>query len=181
MLERKMEYCETLALSKLLRTVVNCRNFSTLLFAHIFLILQPLPADTQETRVFPRLFNAAQDKPVVTIPSGSTCGLQQRNAYCKSSIYQDSIQNCRQAFCEQECPRRTSLPNPTDLLVATGMGICVTEDAINRRPGSSGESYAVTFSTGFLCYLTSVNTPSLGQNGAFTLTFWIWMDSQNAG
>ena len=134
----------------------------------------------QKARDFPVLFNTAKDKPVSTIPAASTCGAYIQNAYCKSTIFANSIYECRQDYCVQDCPRRTKLPVYSDLLLANGFGLCVTHDAVNLRPGAAG-GYSAVFHNKTKCYLQVISPPNLGANGAFTLTFWMWQENNNVG
>ena len=134
----------------------------------------------QNLRPFPPLFNVARQKTVFTEPAQSTCGTPVRNAYCRSSSFVDSIRNCRQDFCVHDCPGRTSLPQAIYLLAASGYGSCVTADTENVRPDSPLNSYAAVFS-GSPCFLTTLSTPSLGNNGAFTLTLWMWQQRETSG
>ena len=137
--------------------------------------------DGQTLRKFPGLFNAANQRPLQTLPVQSTCGIPTRNAYCKSSTYSSSIRDCLQNFCVQDCPQRTTSPSYVQMLAARGYGSCVQTDAINRRPGSGRNEYSALFSVGAQCNLTPYNTPNLGSNGAFTITVWIWRNEDKLG
>ena len=142
-------------------------------------------AHCQELRSFPPLFNTAKNKDLSTVPSQTTCGYPERSAYCKSATFADSVSQCRQDYCDQSCPHdlRDTLPEYRDLLEATGYGACVIRDGVNVRPGPSSTSdYSAAFlSQGSLCFVTPTTNPNVGDNGAFTLTFWIWQDQQNSG
>ena len=151
----------------------------TTVFLHISLFTVII--DGQNLRKFPGLFNAAKQRPLRTLPAQSTCGIPTRNAYCKSATYSSSIRDCLQDFCVQDCPQRTTLPSYVEMLAARGYGSCVQTDSINRRPGSAMNKYSALFSVGTQCYLTPYNTPNLGTNGAFTITFWIWQEKDNLG
>ena len=141
------------------------------------------PARAQTLRRFPPLLNVARRRPLTTTPSQGTCGVPVRSAHCRSSLYSSSVRDCRQDFCVTECPRRFTQPAYSSLLAARGYGGgCVTTDNVNRRPSSpaSGDP-SVLFSAGTQCYLTPLVSPTLGANGAFTLTFWIYPAAPNLG
>lgn len=146
----------------------------------------PSPPPQTIPRTFPSLFNVAKDRPIQTVPADSTCGVPARNAYCISTTSPSSYQQCIQGFCEQTCPGRTALPNFANLLIATSRGFstCIEADTINVRPGSdvTRGDYATAFTTsGPLCFLSSDLTPTVGSDGAFTLTAWIWLDQISQG
>ncbi|XP_013386515.1 usherin-like [Lingula anatina] len=150
----------------------------------IFLFSRPYLIESQTYRDFPKLFNAAQFKPISTTPSGSTCGIPSRSAYCKSSVYESSLSRCFQDLCEQDCPRRTSLPSYSNLLLASNFGDCVHRDTVNVRPGNSSEDFSSVFNNGPRCYLTPLQTSELGtEDGVrmFTLAVWIWQETGNEG
>ncbi len=136
--------------------------------------------DAQTFREFPPLFNAAAKRQLKTEPALSTCGIPTRSAFCRSSESPSSVYECRQDFCVEDCPTRTTLPSFTNLLEAVGFKDCVTRDAINIRPGSIHRE-SIYFAHGNGCYLTPNIIPSLGPNGGFTLTFWIWQEPLNEG
>ncbi len=147
----------------------------------LLLLLLPKQANSQSLKNFPDLINLAESKPVRTFPTSSTCGDQSRSAFCKSSIFRSSVTDaCIQDYCDQSCPTRTVLPSSVDLLLrATGYGSCVSIDTINTRPGS--REYSVRFTTGRQCYLSPQSRPDLGASGAFTLTFWVWLETTEIG
>ena len=152
----------------------------------LFILLRT--ANSQETlRKFPPLINAAKDSKLDTIPSQSTCGIPSRTAYCRSATYSSSVFQCLQDFCIQACPRRTALPSHMDLLQDAGVigfGPCISVDRVNKRPGAPENEFAAIFRAGPECYLripTDLNNVNLGVNGAFTLTFWMWQDTDNRG
>lgn len=149
---------------------------------HITIVNSQITID--RLRAFPPLFNAAENRPVVTDPSQSTCGYPERNAYCKSSTIVESLEVCNHKFCVQTCPvTRNALPTSQNLLDATssGSGTCIEIDTINVRPGSSGETSSFFSQTGPTCFLTPRATPTLGTNGAFTIAVWIWQEANNDG
>ena len=137
----------------------------------------------QEVRPFPPLFNAAQNRPVITEPSQSTCGINSRSAYCKSSIFPISVEMCNQDFCVQTCPGRTQMPQYFSLLPPTGgFSSCVVADTINRRPGSDPMSYSTSFiSAGPTCFLTPGVEISLGSALEYSFTVWLWQKKDNDG
>lgn len=148
-------------------------------------ILVTLPdtcgAQTTVVRDFPPLFDVGRFRRLTTQPAQATCGIPTRNAYCKSSTFAASIEECRQAYCVQECPRRTSLPPHTNLLAAINYGPCVTTDGVNVHPGSSMTDFSAVFQEGTACYIVPYSKPVLGANAAFTVTFWIWQNKDNQG
>ena len=145
----------------------------------LFILLRT--AGSQSLRSFPPLFNAAKERTLSTTPSQSTCGVPVQSAYCRSSTFSSSVLECRQDFCVQECPRRTALPVHVQLLTANNYGACITKDTFNVRPEAPVGDFSAIFTQGSSCYLTPSTTPSLGANGAFTLTFWFWQQNGNIG
>ena len=137
----------------------------------------------QEVRPFPPLFNAAQNRPIITEPSQSTCGVNSRSAYCKSSIFPISVEMCNQDFCVQTCPGRTQMPTFGSLLPPTGgFSSCVVADTINRRPGSDPMSFSTSFiDTGPTCFLTPTVNIDLTKSLEFSFTVWIWQERDNDG
>ncbi|KAH3846725.1 hypothetical protein DPMN_089027 [Dreissena polymorpha] len=137
----------------------------------------------QNTRPFPPLFNAAQYRPVLTEPSQGTCGVQDRSAYCKSSIFPISISTCTQDFCVQQCPGRSETPSYFDLLTQkTGFSDCVFLDTINKRPGSPFQSASMSFiGSGPTCFVTPTVTPNMTSTQEFTISLWVWPKMNNNG
>jgi hypothetical protein len=137
----------------------------------------------QNIRPFPPLFNAAQYRPVLTEPSQGTCGVQERSAYCKSSIFPISKDVCNQDFCVQQCSTRTEKPSFYNLLVqTTGFSNCVFLDTINVRPGSELFSASTSFiSSGPTCFVTPSVFPDLTTTTEFTISVWIWQKKDNFG
>uniref|UniRef100_A0A3P9BUF9 Usherin n=1 Tax=Maylandia zebra TaxID=106582 RepID=A0A3P9BUF9_9CICH len=113
---------------------------------------------------FPRMENIAAFKPVSTSPPRYTCGFPERSSYCQSPSSQAELLTCYQAFCVQECPYRSSTPPYAPL------GICVTEDTNDTRPGTQREAGTSNSQDGCL-----VTPPSqkLGAMGSLTLALWI--------
>ncbi len=155
------------------------REFTMLHQFFLYAILHSF-VSAQTFREFPPLFNAAAKRQLKTEPALSTCGIPTRNAFCRSSESANSVYECRQDFCVEDCPTRTTLPSFTNVLEAVGFKDCVTRDTINIRPGSIHRE-SVYFAHGSGCYLTPNIVPILGSNGAFTLTFWIWQEPLNEG
>lgn len=148
------------------------------------MLMQTQPTSAQVTRPFPAVYNLAENRPVVSNPSDSSCGVPTRNAYCESNVYPISVQQCTQLFCVQVCPNRTTLPTPTDLLIATspGLGQCVVTDAVNTHPNSRlGEFSTFFVQNGPLCYVTPSTLLRVGSDGDFTISFWIWQEIANNG
>ncbi|XP_021347323.1 usherin-like [Mizuhopecten yessoensis] len=135
-------------------------------------------------RPFPPLFNAARNRPITSSPSVSTCGIPSRNAYCKSSVFAVSVEQCTQDFCVQTCPYRTALPTPVNLLIVTSpdQGQCIAVDTVNTKPGSvTGEKSTFFVMEGVHCYLTPVETPVVGPEGSITIAVWVWQQEDNSG
>ena len=151
---------------------------STITAVLLCISLSIVVIDGIDLRKFPGLFNAAMQRPLQTLPSTSTCGIPTRSGYCRSATYSSSIRDCLLEYCVQECPQRTTLPSYTQMLAAQGYGACVQ---VVDAEASAGSEYAALFSAGDQCYLTPYNTPNLGANGAFTITFWIWQQENNFG
>ncbi|GFO50463.1 usherin-like [Plakobranchus ocellatus] len=170
--------------------ITSSHSKASLFLLHI-LILVLIPGYSKgqlpsSQRAFPPLFNAARAKPVLTNPSASTCGLGRTTAFCVSSVQVESINNCVQDFCVQTCPGRSQLPLATNLLEATspGSGDCVVADIVNIRPGSGDGAFSWTLTrAGPTCFLQPRASPRLDSSGvvSFTLTVWIWLNSQETG
>ena len=155
-----------------------------LIIPSVILFMRLPLTSSQDFRPFPPLYNIAQNRPVSTSPADSTCGLPTRNAYCRSSVFNISVQQCVQDFCVQTCPDRTTLPNFNDVLISTsdGFGQCVTTDTVNTRPTSLLGEFSMFFvKAGPTCFLTPSSDISLGTDGAFTMSFWLWYDTANSG
>ena len=149
----------------------------------VILNIGTIHCETAGPRQFPKLFKAAQFRSIVTEPSQSTCGVQERSAFCKSSGFSLSVQVCDQDFCVQQCPGRTELPNHLNLLVQTmAFSDCVFLDTINRRPGSAFQSASTSFiSTGPMCFVTPSVSPDFSSTQEFTITLWVWQRKDNNG
>ncbi|KAJ8400311.1 hypothetical protein AAFF_G00396940 [Aldrovandia affinis] len=145
------------------------QNSAVLLLYTVGFYISRNPASPQGH--FPRLENIAAYKTVTTVPAGSTCGIPERNAFCRSSVAQEGLLTCRQQLCVQECPYRTAAPPFTDLFSA-GLGTCVAEDRTDLRPGSPFASSSLVFRNRTDCF-TSPPVQDLGPVGAFTLTVWL--------
>ena len=169
------------------KMAASCNNSGLRLCLHpvhiviLLLFLLVRDAASQTLRNFPDLFNAAKYKPLVTVPATSTCGIPIRSAYCQSSTFPSSVEQCRQGYCEQDCPRRTTLPAHLDLLESVDYGACVTKDTVNVRPNGTAGAFSASFLTGQSCFLRPVSQPTLGANGMMTLTSWIWQNAGNTG
>lgn len=137
----------------------------------------------ETSRQFPKLFKAAQFRPITTEPSQGTCGVQERSAFCKSSSYSISVDVCDQDFCVQQCPGRTELPTYLNLLIQTmAFSDCVFLDTINTRPGSAFQSASTSFiSSGPTCFITPSVSPDLSSTQEFTITVWVWQRKDNNG
>ena len=152
---------------------------STITAVLLCVSLSMVTIDAIDPREFPGLFNAAKQRPLQTLPSTSSCGIPTRSGYCRSATYSSSIRDCLLDYCVQECPQRTTLPSYTQMLAAQGYGACV--QVVDAETSVESSEYAALFSAGDQCYLTPYNTPNLGANGAFTITFWIWQEENNFG
>ncbi|XP_055581897.1 usherin [Falco cherrug] len=118
---------------------------------------------------FPRLENVGAFKNVSIVPTQATCGLPDRSTFCHSSVAVESIMSCTQRFCVQECPYRSS-PSSYKLLLAEGLGTCITEDKRDLRPGSFSNASSFIFHNHKDCF----STPrSLRLAASFTLTVWL--------
>ena len=173
--------CATSSNSLKIRDPSTCSILRILLFILIFLAKE---GRSQDLRDFPPLFNAAKDKPLVTFPAQSSCGVPQKNAYCKSATFVESVQSCFEVGrCDNECPIRSTSPAYSAFLVAArNYDACVTKDQINISPNAGSTEFSALFSSvGALCHLLTSTSPSLGANGAFTLTFWVWQKEGNDG
>jgi len=137
----------------------------------------------QNVRPFPALFNAAHYRPVFTEPSQGTCGVRERSAYCRSSMFPLSVETCNQDFCVQQCPSRTEMPPFLNLLLTTtAFSTCVFNDTINVRPGSAFQSASTSFiAPGPTCFVTPSVTPNLPSSQQFTISLWIWPKRNNNG
>uniref|UniRef100_W5NGL3 Usherin n=1 Tax=Lepisosteus oculatus TaxID=7918 RepID=W5NGL3_LEPOC len=120
---------------------------------------------------FPRLENIGAFKNVTIVPSQSTCGIPERNAFCQKAVTKDSLLTCTQQFCIQECAYRSSTPSYVNLFSA-GLGICVTEDKNILRPGSQSDSTSFLFRNQRDCF-TSPPLQDLRSTGLFTLAVWL--------
>lgn len=162
---------------------VSC--FTERLLCVVTFFMMTFPAITQnQLRPFPPLFNAALNRPVHTDPSDSTCGVPQRNAYCESTTFANSVLECSQKFCLQTCPTRQKLPTAKELSrgVTPGFGHCVSFDRVNTHPGSTVGDFSTHFSAGGpSCFLTPSHNISVGDRGAFTIAMWIWDDTLDEG
>lgn len=158
---------------------------SVTIICYVILCISPVYCQTvnQNIRPFPPLFNAAQYRPVLTEPSQGTCGVQERSAYCRSSIFPISVDICNQDFCVQHCSSRSEIPSYLSLLVqTTGFSNCVFLDTINVRPGSEFQSASTSFiSSGPTCFVTPSVTPDLSSTLEFTISVWIWQKKDNNG
>lgn len=183
--------CKCGSCSKVLRLQTMCvdatwKRTSLFLLIYLLLIFAPNVHSqdiNQNIRPFPALFNAAQYRMIKTEPSQGTCGIPDRSAYCQSSIFPISIDECFQSYCIQQCPGRTEMPNYLSLLVqTTGFSKCVFLDTINTRPGSSFQSASTSFiSSGPTCFVTPSVTPDLSSTTEFSITLWIWQKKYNDG
>uniref|UniRef100_A0A8C7Q6N4 Usher syndrome 2A (autosomal recessive, mild) n=1 Tax=Oncorhynchus mykiss TaxID=8022 RepID=A0A8C7Q6N4_ONCMY len=137
----------------------------------------------RQTGHFPRLENIGAHKPVTLSPSRSSCGTPKRTTYCHSPTSLQELHNCSQAFCNQECPYRSSTPPHAPLLLPAHWGTCVTQDGLDprSRAGTGGEgvregdgsSRSVIFRWTQGGCVASPPFQSLGHLGSFTLAVWI--------
>ena len=158
-------------------------NISVCLLCWIYLSLFSSTEAQLTERKFPPSLDLAVDKNIYSTPSAIECGTPSPTAYCQSAVLTSSITSCKQAYCENACPERTTLPLSTSLLIgARDYGLCVTEDRFNIHPLSSTGSWSAAFlNVNPRCNLTPRTVPSLGLNGALTLSFWIWLDTDTLG
>ncbi|RXN00888.1 Usherin [Acipenser ruthenus] len=120
---------------------------------------------------FPRLENIGAYKNVTTVPTQSTCGSPERNAFCQSTVAMESLQSCTQQFCIQECAYRSATSSSADLLSA-GIGTCITEDKNDVHPGSLNSSTSFIFRNQRDCFVKP-SFPNAGLGSSFTLTVWL--------
>ena len=165
---------------------------SKLMASSVFLVClwsvihSSLSQAVSDDRPFPLYHNVAKDRPVLTIPADSTCGIPYRNAFCVSSTSPSSV-NCVQNFCEQSCGQdsRPDLPDYDNMLIASrdaGFSGCVNSDTVDVRPGSGVAQFSTSISSaGEDCFLVSELSPSAGINGSFTIVSWIWIDQNGPG
>jgi len=136
---------------------------------------------------FPGLLDVSRDQPVTTSPSSAVCGLSTVSSFCRSTTSGSSVSRCLLTSCTSQCPTRTASPAYVDLLLAVRSGPCVVLDYVNVRPGSAGRVYSILFlrsvaeSNPSTCYIAPSVKPTLGSDGSFTATFWIWLNSNNTG
>lgn len=117
--------------------------------------------------VFPRLENIGAYKAVSVTPTGSTCGVPERTAFCQAAQVREDLQTCVQKFCIQGCPYRSSTPDYTDLLAA-----CRKGDGQDHRPGAAPGSTSFVFPN---CSV-SPSGVNLGPESWFTLTVWLKLE-----
>ncbi|XP_030233283.1 usherin [Gadus morhua] len=133
---------------------------------------------------FPRMENIAAFKPVSTSPARSSCGDPGRSSYCRAPPHPAGLASCARAFCDQECPWRSSTPPYAPLLLPAHRGLCVAEDPHDGPPGpkrthpegteapTSGQGSLVFNTTPGGC-LVSPPAQDLGPLGSLTLAVWI--------
>lgn len=163
---------------------LECFRFFQALLV-LLLTSTPPGNNAQTSRRFPPLYNAAFERPVLTNPTSSTCGGPAMEAYCMSSTSVESINRCLQGYCKNTCPGRSALPEAFNMLLAIpGADGCVEADTINVRPGSSPRNFSTVFKRqGPNCFLAPTASPRLDASGSvsFTLSVWVWLDSQLPG
>ncbi|XP_041108645.1 usherin [Polyodon spathula] len=120
---------------------------------------------------FPRLENIGAYKNVTTVPTQSTCGSPERNAFCQSTVAMESLQSCTQQFCIQECAYRSATASSADLFSA-GIGTCITEDKNDVHPGSLNNSTSFIFRNQRDCFVEP-SFHNVGLGSSFTLTVWL--------
>ncbi|CAL8404780.1 unnamed protein product, partial [Boreogadus saida] len=134
---------------------------------------------------FPRMENIAAFKPVSTSPARSSCGDPGRSSYCRAPPSPPGLASCARAFCDQECPWRSSTAPYAPLLLPAHRGLCVAEDPHDGPPGPQrtqpeGTEEAPASGQGSLVFNTTpggclVSPPGqdLGPLGSLTLAVWI--------
>jgi hypothetical protein len=168
-----------------------------ILYHSVTAVLAQSPSGTASTvqpstnARFPATFNVAEDRPIASSPSSSTCGIQTVDGYCDSSTLPSSIASCQLDTCSQSCPYRSATPSYINLLSASSSTTaCSSADYVNVRPGSSSGS-GQPASTLFVaaggqggsqpCFVAPTAVPVLGSGGSFTLSFWAWPSSNSIG
>jgi len=136
---------------------------------------------------FPEVLDVSRDQPVTTEPSSAVCGLSTVSSFCRSTTSPSSVTQCLLASCTSQCPTRTATPAYVDLFVSVRSGSCVVLDYVNVRPRSPRRAYSVLFLRSVAetdpstCYVRPPVNPVIGSDGSFTVTFWIWLNSNNTG
>jgi len=154
-----------------------------------FLTLLHISAtQTHQQGSFPAVFDVSRDQQVLSEPSSAVCGLPTASAFCRSTTSVTSVRQCQLVPCTGQCPTRTATPAYIDLLLSVRSATCVVRDYVNVQPYSSHQN---TFSVTFLrpvalsdhtqCYIRPPVKPTLGSDGSFTVTFWVWINSNNSG
>jgi len=136
---------------------------------------------------FPEVFDVSRDQQVLSVPASAVCGLPTVSAFCRSTTSVTSVSRCLLSSCTGECPRRMATPAHLDLLFSVRSSTCVVRDYVNVRPGSSPLAYSVRFlhsvakTDSATCYVRPPVTPRLSSDGSFTVTFWVWLDTNSTG
>jgi len=126
---------------------------------------------------YPPVTDVSRDRPVTSFPAAAVCGLPTESVYCRSTRSPESVRQCLLDVCTSECPGRSDTPSHVALLTA---GTASTSCVVRR----DGTTYSVVFPRSINttpCYIqlqtVSLRTPQ----GSFTLTFWVWLDSNSKG
>ncbi|XP_061670381.1 usherin isoform X4 [Syngnathoides biaculeatus] len=154
----------------------------------LFIALCPKPALSQGH--FPPMKNIAAFKPVSTSPARSTCGVPDGSVYCQAASSEAELLICHPAFCDQECPYRSTTPPYAPLLLSAYRGACIAEDFTDTRPilhqtskldrlttsmssGVPAASGSVVFPQAQRGCLLSPPSQKLSASGSLTLALWI--------
>jgi len=147
-----------------------------------------LVSTTQTQQVgFPAVIDVSRDQQVSSEPSSSVCGLPTVSTFCRSTTSSLSVSECHLASCTSQCPSRTASPAYVDLLLSVTSGTCVVRDHVNVSPHSTVNDFSVLFllsvalSDPTTCYIRPPVNPTLGADGSFTLTFWVWLNTNANG
>ncbi|XP_071790086.1 usherin-like isoform X2 [Asterias amurensis] len=145
----------------------------------VFVILNCVqPAICQGSGAFPQLINAAERKPISTVPDIGTCGYNPvtgglvTTAFCRSSTLNSSVSSCHQTICSQGCPSRTSTPSPSQILFPSSP--CIRLDSVDVSPVAMPGENSQIFDPG--CFISPGVVPTVGVNGRFTLAVWLKPD-----
>ena len=159
----------------------------TLIVRLILTLIYSIPEVQTQQPAYPGAFDVSRDQPVTSDPSSAVCGLPTASAFCRSTTSSSSVSRCLLVSCTSQCPSRTATPPYVDLLLSVTSGSCVVRDYVNVKPNSTQHAFSIHFlrsialSNPTTCYIRPPVTPILGSDGAFTLAFSTWLNSNNTG
>ena len=141
-------------------------------------------SQTHHPGSFPAVFDVSRDQQVLSYPSSAVCGLPTPSAFCRSTTSVSSVRQCQLVACTSQCPTRTATPAYVDLLLSVTSGRCVVRDYVNVQPFSSQRAFSVLFLAlpdHTHCYIRPLVKPTVASDGSFSITFWVWINSNNSG